>query len=112
MTVLTMTKIDPALFKRMWANPEIKRDEVAQHFAITPQYATRYAKALGLPKRQTGGYRQRGALKVKAAPPAPKVVSGILQTQGKYALLAAYADANGLSYAQALAMWHRERAAR
>jgi hypothetical protein len=49
--------------------------------------------------------------KPKPAPPAAKVVSDILQTEGKYALIAAYADANGLTYQRALQLYHREKAA-
>jgi hypothetical protein len=103
------SKMERALFKRMWNNEEISIGAIADHFGVTDKYCSQYAKGIGLTKRKTGP--KLVVSNPEPAPRAPRVVSEILRTGGKYALLCAYADANGISYQRALQLYHIERAA-
>jgi hypothetical protein len=102
-------KVDHAEFVMLWRNPNLSGAEISEMLGVSRTYASTLAGRLGLQRHKTG--RKPDPVVVDKPAADPVVTSEILRTKGKYRALCAYADAHGISYNKALALWHRERMA-
>lgn len=107
-----ISDIDEQEFRRMYA-ADVPTPVMAKHFGIGREGISKAARRFGVTVRQRGGV---GLAKKPPKQPPKQPDTGprprsdsIAATQGRYAHLCEYAERNGLTYRQALKLWHRER---
>lgn len=79
--------------------------EIAEVLGISKSYVSVLSMRLRLPKRLRGGGLIQEVVHPKKVDP-----NSILATGGKYSLICKFAQKNGLTYTQAMQLWHRSRA--
>lgn len=97
--------------EKAWIKAEAEEQKAAEVAAI--KAAREAAKAEQVASRRAAAVAARAVapvqLVVRPAAPPPAPPHPIIETAGRYAALADYAARHGLTHAQALQLWHKER---
>ena len=105
------SRVDPDQLRVLW-EAGVPTSVIAKTFGMSDTSVLRAANRCGLPRRLRGTPGHVGAKKREPVPEpsAPRPLTGIAATGGRYAELAAYAEAEGITLARAQQEWHRYRA--
>tara|TARA_Y100001951_G_scaffold104016_1_gene114344 strand:- start:8234 stop:8581 length:348 start_codon:yes stop_codon:yes gene_type:complete len=105
------SRIDPDQLRVLWG-AGVPTAVIAKTFSASDTAVRRAAQQCGLPRRPRGAPSHVGAKKREPVPEpsAPRPLTGIAATGGRYAELAAYAEAEGITLTRAQQEWHRYRA--